>query len=548
MKVLSYNVQMFEGTSAFTAPKSENDRLRAVEICTLIKDENPDIIGLSEIWSDDRKIKIIDIMKTHGYKAEWRNTPPEKMGDGQVLFYKSEFTLLDKDFDVFKDLVGWEYFCSKGIRCAKFSKDGLEFRVFFTHPQAPRPPSGSQWYDIQDWPNETRKAIETMTTRTQELEAWESNIKQLNDKIKNWYPKLPVVIMGDLNVNANGYEVKQAGEGKYYKKMMREIFQNKYIDSYIFKHTRSTQGTKTKRKDGEIKTNSTTRLDYILLGTETNYAFDLEQTKIITEGWTYTDNEKQKPLSDHLPIWANLTFKYPALGSGKWEGSTAITKLGPNLHVIQNSKLYQVNPNDGTYSKMGTDIWNNSTAMTGLGLHLYIVKNNHLYRSNFSSSFTKVGTDVWSNTTAIASLEDKLFIIQNSKLYRVDYPLENRNTYQRVNQDTTWENSSAMAAIDDKLYIVQNDTLYRIEDPSDNNSRRTQVGKSEWSQTLAITAINNKLYIVQKKKLYRINDPLSNKNSYESLGGPYWKGTTAMTNFDNKLYIIKGETLYEIAP
>lgn len=279
---LCYNVQMFGGTLANTVWKksSNNDGARRKEIAKRILGLSPDVVGLTEVWSDGAKKDFIKLLKSKYdqyyfksytssndvFTGAYREVASKKqIGSGLIIFAKKGYKIFNPGFVPFKNLSGYDKKSEKGVIAVSISKPGKGFfRVFLSHLQAGS--SGS--------------------SKSNRMK----NVKQLVDFTKLYSTNAACVVMGDINIDAN--EGGRAGQGSEYKNilMSNDAFGQHYNDTYYQKNPRSTQRTAGTGKK---------RLDYIL-SKKGNITLD---AKVITN-WTYSS--KRKPCSDHLPISARL--------------------------------------------------------------------------------------------------------------------------------------------------------------------------------------------------------------------------------------------------
>ncbi len=284
ISVLSYNVQMFGGTIAnniWKGKKSVDDSDRRKEISKRILALNSDVVGLSEVWSDDAKKDFIKLLKsrydqyyykgfsasndmfTTIHRATWDK---KQIGPGLIILVKKGMTIFNQKFVPFNELIGYDDDAQKGILAVSVSKGSGFFRVFLTHPQSGETSNG--------------------------ISARRRNIHQLFELTKTYAPNVPGFIIGDINVNANK-DASKPGQGREYLNVLMSNFGPYFKDTYY--ELNKTSFARTASADKK-------RLDYILSSSANG---TIRKAGIITN-WTYSSSKK--PCSDHLPITATVSF------------------------------------------------------------------------------------------------------------------------------------------------------------------------------------------------------------------------------------------------
>lgn len=228
---------------------------------------------------------------------------------------------------------------------------------------------------------------------------------------------------------------------------------------------------------------------------------------------------------------------YEQLGGVDWYNTNAVTSLDGWIYLVQNSRLYKVNANDGSYEQLGGANWYNANAMTSLNGWLYIVKNSRFYKVDPSDgTYTQLGGAVWSNTNAMTSLNGWIYLVQNSRFYRVE---PNNGSYVQLGSPE-WYNTETMTSLNGWIYLVQNARIYQV-DPS--NGSYYQIGEVGWSGTDAMASLNGYLYLVQNSLLHKVD---ATDGSYVILGMNIWGGTYGMTSMNDKLYLAQNSRFYSI--
>lgn len=234
------------------------------------------------------------------------------------------------------------------------------------------------------------------------------------------------------------------------------------------------------------------------------------------------------------PQWAD----YVQLGGAVWYGTEAVTSYSGWVYAINNSRFYQINPNNGSYIQLGGAVWAGTNAMTALNNYIYAVNNSRIYRIDPNNgSYTQIGGAVWTGTNAMTSLNGFLYLVQNSRFYRVN---PNDGTYTQLG-GAVWPDTKGMTTYNGFVYQVQNGRLYKV-DPANGNY--TQLGGVSWSvNTEAISCVGNYLYIVENDMYYKVS-PID--GSYVRLGGPVWAGTDGMTSIGTYNYVIENGRFYKL--
>lgn len=104
----------------------------------------------------------------------------------------------------------------------------------------------------------------------------------------------------------------------------------------------------------------------------------------------------------------------------EWRNVSAIGAHADMLYVVDNGRLYEVNPMDESYRVVGNDNWPNTTTVGVASANLYIVSDNQLYIVNpTNGARRRLGEPHWSDTEAIATVGDILYIVSDDRLYQV---------------------------------------------------------------------------------------------------------------------------------
>ncbi|MDO9188079.1 MAG: M57 family metalloprotease [Bacteroidia bacterium] len=249
-------------------------------------------------------------------------------------------------------------------------------------------------------------------------------------------------------------------------------------------------------------------------------------------GFSYFDG-----LSAELvyPQWADFTQKGPAV----WPNTYPMTSLNGFAYAVQYTKLYRINPSDGTYSQVGAGNWTGTEAICTLNGYLYLVENSRLYRVDANTgSYVQIGGAVWPGTEGMCTLNGYLYIVENSRLYRVD---SNTGIYVQLG-GAVWPGTKGMCALNGSIHLVQNNRLYKI-DP--NTGSYVQLGGAVWAGISGMCAnvTNNMLFIVQNDLYYKVSPTTG---AYTRLGGIAWAGTNSMTSIAGYNYIIENSRFYRV--
>jgi len=82
-----------------------------------------------------------------------------------------------------------------------------------------------------------------------------------------------------------------------------------------------------------------------------------------------------------------------------------------NPYLVNNDRLYRVDPNNGSYTQVGGVVWQNTYAINAMGSYLYISENGGLYEVNpINGSYARLTGMFWTGTY-------DLFIGQNSRIH-----------------------------------------------------------------------------------------------------------------------------------
>lgn len=302
IKILAYNTHLFHESGAKLAPVWA-DEPRRNKIAEYLRECDYDVVCLCEVWTNsDRDF----FREKSGFKyGYYKSTHALNQGDGLIVLskypiYFSGFVTYDrpsiKDVLRVKD----EYLSNKGFikACIKVD-DSFSFRVFFTHTQA------------DDDKGDIR----------------ETQFRQIQADLHNFYPELPAVVLGDLNVPAKD---GSGGSDEYNK--VCEIFSD--LNDAATKFAPSDSGytcdPNTNVLAKKFKQTYPARYDYIF---SSKNDWKIDNIHILKE-WTITldhDPDGQVismidpdrinvgksrsftvPCSDHYPFLATLTLTRPA--------------------------------------------------------------------------------------------------------------------------------------------------------------------------------------------------------------------------------------------
>lgn len=302
IKILSYNTHLFHESGGKLAPVWA-DELRRNKIADYLRECDYDVVCLCEVWTNSDRDYF---REKSGFKyGYYKSTHALNQGDGLIILsrYPIYFpSLVTYDRPSIKDVlrVKDEYLSNKGFikACIKVD-DTFSFRVFFTHTQA-----DDDKCDIR-----------------------ESQFRQIQADLHNFYPELPAIVLGDLNVPA----VDGSGNTDEYEKLIKNFDTLK--DTAAIFDADNPGNTCDPEKNvlaKKFKQTYPARYDYIL---SSKQGWKVDNIEVLTQ-WTITLNHDPDgqvlsmidpdrinignsraftvPCSDHYPLLATLTLTEPA--------------------------------------------------------------------------------------------------------------------------------------------------------------------------------------------------------------------------------------------
>ena len=244
--------------------KPTNEAIRQAKVASLFTQKNYDVVGFSEVWSDTAKGIVC---KNFPYKYFYE-THELKMGSGLAL--ASKYPIFDTEMIDFNDLVGEDALSEKGYIRAIIHTPSGDFRLYMTHTQA------DAISDLSD-----NKIISRLYR--------EKNLEQIAN-IKTYQPHLPVIVMGDLNVNGESDEyASKPGVFSSMTDAYRRLHPNKDESPG---YTYDANNPMVQHWDGGYKGGE--RLDYILYSGNSDWSVD---------NCSVDSNIKE---SDHYPLVATV--------------------------------------------------------------------------------------------------------------------------------------------------------------------------------------------------------------------------------------------------
>jgi|GEM_PF-2201984 len=299
---LSYNVHLFSGTGVGAAnlvtkwlnKVSENiplqkykDSRRLESIIDEVQKLTPDIIGFSEVWSNDSKKKLISGLKSKlksklKYSAWDENEDLLEIGSGLLLL--SRFPLSNVCFTKYNRLSGLDSGSQKGfLRATAKINNSQEILIVHTHTQA----------------EDSKGAIEA---RKDNIEQLYSSISKVADH------SIPVILLGDLNITGESESNTPTNE---YEFLCDTLKQSQMVDSYrtLNPEVASALGYTYDAINNELiryfapedaKNKVRQRLDYM-------FVRGLIPTSVtIPKNFTFQTSDGTMELSDHYPLYGSF--------------------------------------------------------------------------------------------------------------------------------------------------------------------------------------------------------------------------------------------------
>ena len=135
--------------------------------------------------------------------------------------------------------------------------------------------------------------------------------------------------------------------------------------------------------------------------------------------------------------------KYKVLGKvGDWTGHTSMASSSTDLHIIQDEKLWRVDPATGQFSRLGDSAWKNPAYLASAGGKLLALENSRFHIiDKVTGGYSVKGGQDWSLTTAFAADEGMAFAIESDRLWRI-----NIDAGSFVHLSDGWSGRSVMVA------------------------------------------------------------------------------------------------------
>ena len=184
LKILTYNTHLFGDELAGIETFADNTRSR--RIAEQIVSENADIVGLVEVWDEERKEAIdsivnSDVFRYHLFYDNRTDELTDRLNSGLLLL--SRHPIVNSDLIFYDDEEGclpvFDFDCdgwaSKGFVRATIVKEGFQIGIFLTHTEA-----GPNEADVR------RKQLEQLQRAISKYR-WDN-------------PGSEVIVIGDFNI------------------------------------------------------------------------------------------------------------------------------------------------------------------------------------------------------------------------------------------------------------------------------------------------------------------------------------------------------------
>ncbi len=191
-----------------------------------------------------------------------------------------------------------------------------------------------------------------------------------------------------------------------------------------------------------------------------------------------------------------------------WPTATAMAELDGSLYIVNDEKLYRINPADGGYAQVGDELWRPRFLFGNKGT-LYIVDTEgSFYRIEpTTGSYQQIDRYTWSKLQATAVVRENICFFSDGGLYVVN---GDDGTYRGVGSDT-WNPRAACGF--NNLYVIDHDgTMYKVQ--IEDGAWFVSGEKYDWPTSGASLArIGEFGYLVNAGCLYKTQPG----------GGAYWK-------------------------
>jgi endonuclease/exonuclease/phosphatase family metal-dependent hydrolase len=264
---------------------------RCAAIAAYYNSTTYDVVGFSEVWSDSAKERVCQNFNYHYFI----DTEFWKMGSGLAL--ASKYPIYETHFTQFNDLTGEDSGSQKGyIRAVIHTPRSGDFRVYLTHTQA----------------NAIIDPGKVGFGHTS-VEARKSNLQQIADDMKAFYPHVPAIVLGDLNVIGESEEYN-SGPGVF--SSMIDTYRTLHTDAEKYKGWTWDADTNQTVKVWDEDATGGERLDYVLYSSSSDWS--------AISCAVDTDMKE----SDHYPLIATLELKVNTsyLLADTWEGAAGLAQ------------------------------------------------------------------------------------------------------------------------------------------------------------------------------------------------------------------------------
>jgi endonuclease/exonuclease/phosphatase family metal-dependent hydrolase len=318
LTVLGYNTHLFVDTIVAADPKQTyHDQERIDAIIAKIREIEPDIVGLSEVWANKSKWKFTnglkDILPYFCYDENNRQT---EMGSGLLLL--SRHPISWHEFQEYYNLTSWDADSQKGFLKAVVDIDSDKNKpllVVLTHTN-----SG----DFRD-------------QFSKPAEARHLNLIQIRDWIVavQWYTQYTsMIILGDLNVDASQPEYKDNLLSTF------EIAPFNIVDSDSGDpegYTVDEINNKLNQRFSPSSDPCKMRVDYMFISTDERCPVRRvsPHSVIVPNYFKFTSPDGVMDLSDHYPLYGAFDVRYGGVYSveADWRYCIKCQGLfyGPNI-------------------------------------------------------------------------------------------------------------------------------------------------------------------------------------------------------------------------
>jgi hypothetical protein len=191
-----------------------------------------------------------------------------------------------------------------------------------------------------------------------------------------------------------------------------------------------------------------------------------------------------------------------------WPTATAMTELDGSLYLVNDEKLYRIDPADGAYAQVGDELWRPKFMFGAKGQLFVVDHDGSFFRIDpASGAYTQVDRYTWAKLQATAVVLDVICFFSDGGLYVVN---GDDGTYRAVGNDT-W-NPRAACGFNNLYEIDQDGTMYKIAVA--DGQWWLSGEKYDWSSSgSSLARVGDFGYLVNNGTLYRTQPG----------GGAYWK-------------------------